>query len=366
MYFVTLAGRNYNLAIFTRAGAPGGTAAAFSTRLETCRGPIETIDCNITIDFDWEAGGAGSGTGQVTIFSGSSGNSTIPAPGNALTYIGITNITSDCTKYNSIFACPGLSPTTTTTTTTSTTTTTTTVSPTSYTDPAIKHDQYSSSYSDPTWTNIGTSGSLYNLTKYASSNINTGGSGTGAYLGMTGSMGVGELEQELYPAMYSNFINLNNISFSYAIIFRVESPALGYTVSSVRGTAGFGISGGADSLGTFIQPYVYSSLAEKLSDPIIRIPNTPKWYLGVLTFDKTATASTAAKFYLNLSPTNFVGTNEVPSPSTFFTSDPYYYNLGFTLNPVKIAAAIFWQNIVLTQSQIQNLYNEYNSRYSLG
>lgn len=102
MYYVIAIARDYNIAISNRAGAPGGSAAFFNARLESCLGSFETIDCNITIDFDWDAGGAGSGTGQVTIFSGSSGNSTIPAPGNPLTSIAITNISSDCTNYNSI------------------------------------------------------------------------------------------------------------------------------------------------------------------------------------------------------------------------------------------------------------------------
>lgn len=365
MYFVTLAGRNYNIAIRVNSGL-GGTSAVFRSRLESCNGPEVPISCDVDINYHYKDIENTEGDRTITLLSGSSNVSEIPT-GAQLTELYINSLTGfGCTAYNDVYDCPGPLPTTTTTTTTSTTTTTTTASPTSYTDPAIKHDQYSSSYSDPTWTNIGTSGSSYNLTIYPGSTINAGGSGTGVYLGMTGSMGTGELEQELYPAMYSNFINLSNISFSYAAVFRVESPALGYTISSVRGNAGFGISGGADNLGTFIRPYVYSSFAEKISDPIIRIPNTPKWYLGVLTFDKTATASTAAKFYLNLSPTNFIGGYEVPDPATFFTPEPYYYNLGFTLNPVKIAAAIFWQNIVLTESQIQNLYNEYNSRYSLG
>ena len=56
----------------------------------------------------------------------------------------------------------------------------------------------------------------------------------------------------------------------------------------------------------------------------------------------------------------------MPSPSTFFTTDTYSYFLGTTQNPIKLAAAIFWQNTVLTQAQVQGLYNEYNSRYTLG
>jgi hypothetical protein len=367
MYFITAVGRNYNIAISNRAGAPGGQTALFNARLESCLGPFETIDCNITIDFDWDAGGAGSGTGQVTIFSGSSGNSTIPAPDNALTSIAITNISSDCTNYNSIQACPPFSNvTTTTTTTTSTTSTTTTVAPASYSDPIIKHDQYSSSLGAITvsvWENVGSGGATYKQFKTTTGTATPGGSGTGTFLGLTGSL---VEETGIIPTLYGDFINLYDTSFSYAVVFRVEAPTLGYTISNVQAANsvnGFSISGGSDFFGTFIKPYFFKQGSDPYG-PRISISSSPKWYLGVLTFDKTQTSNNCAKFYINLSSvTTF---NEVPSPSTFFTTDTYSYFLGTTQNPIKLAAAAFWQNIVLTPGQIQSLYNEYNSRYTLG
>jgi hypothetical protein len=370
MYYVIAIARDYNIAISNRAGAPGGSAAFFNARLENCTGPFQTIDCNITIDFDWDAGGAGSGTGQVTIFSGSSGNSTIPAPGNPLTSIAITNISSNCTNYNSIQGCPAFSnATTTTTTTTSTTSTTTTIAPASYSDPIIKHDQYSSSFGAITvsvWENVGSGGPTYKQFKTTAGTATPGGSGTGTFLGLTGSL---IEESGIIPTLYGDFINLYNTSFSYAVVFRIETPFFGYTISNIQAANsvnGFSIFGGSEKAGNFIRPYFFKQGSDPYG-PRISISSSPKWYLGVLTFDKTQDSSNCAKFYLNLSSVStFSGLSAIPSPSTFFTTDTYSYFLGTTLNPIKLAAAIFWQNTVLTQAQIQSLYNEYNARYTLG
>jgi len=363
MYFVTLAGRNYNIAISVRA-ALGGIRAVFESRLEACTGPLFSIDCDVDIAYYYEDVASNAGYRSLTLLSGSNSVSEIPT-GNALTTLYISILTgSGCTAYNQVSDCPGALPTTTTTTTTSTTTTTTTVAPASYSDLAIKFDQYSSSYNSgtSTWTNIGTSGSSYNLFKSIGA-INSGGSGTAVFLGMTGSLSG---EETLIPAMYGDFINLYDKSFSYAVIFRVESLTLGYTLSSIsaiNSSCGFDILGGSDSFGTFIRPYIVKD--NNTYGPIIRISSTPKWYLGVLTFDK-AGGSNSTKFYLNTSIINFSGGNEIPSPSTFFINSNYNHFLGTTLNPIKIAASGFWQNTVLTQAQVQSLFNEYNSRYTLG
>lgn len=366
MYFITAAGRNYNIAIRTTA-ALGGKLAVFSSRLESCNGPLEPVSCDVNIAYYYEDVASNAGYRSITLFSASSQVSEQPT-GQTLTTLYISSLTgSGCTAYNVVYDCPGPLPATTTTTTTSTTTTTTTVAPTDYSDPIIKHDQYSSSYNSGTgiWPNTGSGGSTYDLNKNVFGNINSGGSGTATFLGLTGS-----LVEELFieTTLYGSFINLYDKSFSYAAVFRVESPSSGYTISSVRGSSqanGFGISGGSDIGGAYIKAYLYRPGSD-LYGPSIRIPTSPKWYLGVLTFDKTAGSSDAAKFYLNTVVNNFTGLNAIPSPSTFFNSDAYNYNVGITLNPVKVAALAFWQNTVLTQAQVQNLYNEYNSRYTLG
>jgi len=369
MYFVTLAGRNYNIAIRTTAGL-GGRLAIFSSRLESCTGPLEPVSCDVDIAYYYEDVALNSGYRSITLFSASSQVSEQPT-GEVLTTLYITSLTgSGCTAYNQVYDCPGPLPTTTTTTTTSTTTTTTTTTPAAYSDPIVKHDQYSSSLGAITvsvWENVGTGGTNYKLFKSDYGFTNTGGSGTGVFLGLTGS-----LVEELYvdSALYSPlaFVSLYDKSFSYATVFRVEAPTLGYTVSSVRGLNqpnGFGIGGGQDYLGPYIKAYMYKPGSD-LYGPLIRISPTPKWYLGVLTFDKTAGSSDAAKFYLNLSLANFTGTSAIPTPSTFFNNDGYSYSLGITLNPIKLAAAAFWENTVLNAGQIQSIFNEYNSRYTLG
>jgi hypothetical protein len=369
MYYVTLVGRNYNIAVKVNSSL-GGIGATFQSRLEVCNGPLVPIACDVDIAYYYEDEEFTSGYGSTTLLSGQTSVTEVPT-GVALTTLYITSLTgSGCTAYNQIYDCPGPLPvpTTTTTTTTSTTTTTTTVSPASYSDPIIKHDQYSSSLGAITvsvWENVGTGGTTYKMFKSTLANANAGGSGTALFLGLTGSS-----VEELYidSALYGSFINLYDKSFSYSAVFRVESLTSGYTIAGAGATNqpnGFGISGGSDIFGSYIKPYM-NKPGSDFYGPLIRISNTPKWYLGVLTFDKTAGSSDAAKFYLNLSKTDFTGLNAIPTPSTFFTSDTYVYNLGITLNPIKLAAAAFWENTVLTQAQIQALYNEYNSRYTLG
>jgi hypothetical protein len=384
MYYVIAIARDYNLVISIRAGAPGGQSAAFATRLETCRGPIETINCNITIDFEWSTAGAGSGTGQVTIFSGTSGNSTVPAPGNALTYIGITNISSDCTGYNSIQSCPPFdSATTTTTTTSTTTTTTTTIIPVPYSDATVKQDQYSSSYNPGTriWANLGLSGSRHDLEKRndPSVNINSGGSGTALFLGVTSSLQDGGyyycIDDKQQP-----FVSLADISFSYSILFRIENenPANSFYYGLVSLYSGTGSTNSGfsfqlvrlvDSPTNLILTVNINNSLNRLYQEITLGNPFGKWYLATLTFDKTQDSNNAAKLYINQTLVHtFSGVNAIPNPATFFYSPPGNASIfiGATLNPMKIAASIFWQNTALTQAQVQNLYNEYNSRYTLG
>ena len=370
MYFITAVGRNYNIAIRTTAGL-GGKLAIFSSRLESCNGPLEPVSCDIDIAYYYEDISPASGYGSITLFSGSSQVSEQPT-GVQLTTLYISSLTgSGCTAYNVIYDCPGPLPITTTTTTTSTTNTTTTVAPASYSDPIMKHDQYSSSFGAITvsvWENVGSGGTEYKLFKTAQGTTNSGGSGTGTFLGLTGSLDEDSLTltTALYlPFSLSSYLNLNNLSFSYACVFEVEVPFLGYTIAAMNASNssnGFDIFGGSDKAGPFIKTSIYKPGSDPFSK-LIRISSTPKFYLGVLTFDKTADSNNAAKFYLN---TSIYSLPSIPSPSTFFSLDFYNYTVGITLNPVKLAAAAFWQNTVLTQAQVQALYNEYNSRYTLG
>ena len=100
----------------------------------------------------------------------------------------------------------------------------------------------------------------------------------------------------------------------------------------------------------------------------VAIANTSKWYLGVFTFDKNASYEEAQKFYLNLTKYNFTETYPW-SPSTWFNNTgtwTYKHVLAFGTQNLDVAAAIYWDNVVLSQAQVQNLFNEYNSRYTLG
>jgi hypothetical protein len=373
MYYVIAIARDYNIVISIRTGAPGGQSAAFTTRLESCRGAIQVVDCIITIDFEWSTAGAGSGTGQVTIFSGTSGNSTVPAPGNALTYIGITNISSDCTGYNSIQSCPPFdSATTTTTTTTSTTTTTTTVAPASYSDAILKFDQYSGSYNTSTLVmpNLGTQTSI-NLIKNPPTLVTPSGTGVSSYLYMESFY---DSDSNIW---YNNFstsdnITLYNKSFSIGFLFRADN---------ISNNSQFGlfsilsISEPASSIycfktctprGNFLRVNLSSVGKPFIINPLNTVPidvGDSNWNYVVFTFDKNADSNNVAKLYVNASPTNF---DSISNASTYFSNTQHRIVIGQSELGMDFAAFSFWDNTVLTQAQVQNLYNEYNSRYTLG
>jgi hypothetical protein len=386
MYYVFLSSRDYNIVVRPTAQL-GGQLAVFQTRLETCTGPRVSSSCDITIDFNWNTVGAGSGTGQVTIFSGSGQASTTPAPGNALTEIAITALTGVCADYNSFEPCADFSnttTTTTTTTTTSTTSTTTTVAPASYPTPIIKYDQYSSSFGpggNPIWPNVGSGGSTYNMGVGGNSTITALGTGTGIFLRLKGGVRLagptGEVVTFINPALTGNFVSLYNKSFSYAIVFRFQNPT----------NSGFNyMSNVYASNGRYIPAefYMYNNLRDNnptsprinsviaqydadRSETLAAISTVSKWYLGVSTFDKDGTASNCLKFYLN--NIKIDASTLSSSPSSFFNSVqnlPANHSLSWGINEVDVAAVIFWENTVLTQGQVQNLFNEYNSRYTLG
>ena len=386
MYFVALAGRNYNIAIRTTA-AIGGRLAVFSSRLESCNGPLEPVSCDVDIAYYYEDVALNSGYRSITLFSASSQVSEQPT-GEILTTLYISSLTgSGCTAYNQVYDCPGPLPTTTTTTTTSTTSTTTTVSPASYSEPIIKYDQYSSSFGPggvPIWPNIGSGGSTYDMDPGTNSSITALGTGVSQYLRMNGGfIDTGGEVQALSSALTGPFPSLYNKSFSYAIVFRVQNPttSAGY-ISSIDAIQRFDgelsyyyigqqvfLYNTLPSTSTGNTPKIYTGISQfdgDVADGNKAISTTSKWYLSVLTFDKNASYTTALKHYLNLSGGSIGFENEW-IPSTFFEStNETNHNLGARVLDVDIAAVIFWENTVLTINQIQTLYNEYNSRYTLG
>lgn len=380
MYYVSLAARNYNLQIRPLALA-GAQLAVFRTVLESCTGPRISSSCDIEMGYYWATAGAGDGYGQITIFSGSGEASTTPAPGNALTSLVILNITASCAGFNAVEACTSNvdTTTTTTTTTTSTTTTTTTVTTSDPGAPAIKFDQYSGSYNSSTgvWANIGSSGSAYNLVKnpYNSSvTITAGGSGTAAYLDLTGALSGPVNDQGYYTPLVGSFISLYNISFSYSIVFQFRDNAAGYFSVDYGGLPnGFSLTTDAvyNFDGTIINRYLLktSYYGRVWSNASTAFPNlvSNKWYLLTMVFDKSWSTGNQIVAYLN--NTNTL-TLYMQNSSTFFeqTNAEFIYGHFLGLNPAttRIAAIMFWQNKILTANERQALYNEYNTRYTLG
>jgi hypothetical protein len=371
MYYVALVGRDYNLQVRPRAVA-AATTVIFETRLETCTGPKVSSSCDITIDYSWTDISPGSGTGQVIIYSGSSDASATPS-GVTLTSVTITNLTGTCADYNSLGACDSnlvpTTTTTTTTTTTSTTTTTTTAAPAGPPSAIFKVDQFSGSYSSgtSTWANKGTGGSTYNLIKDPSTIINTGGSGTGVYLGITGSLEAAAEDIYYVTGVRGTAPTLYNVSFSYNIVFRIENTNSAAQIGSIISDAslnGISLYLGRDNTSPYIETIFYRNSTESRTSRI-RIPTTAKWYSYVLTYNKDAGGGSPnpATTYLNSQLYNFPS---ISSPSSYFQSATYSNTIGTTINPIKIAAVQFFSGVVLSASQIQGITNEYNSRYTLG
>jgi hypothetical protein len=389
MYFVSLAGRNYNIAVSVRTGAPAGRSAAFTSRLESCNGPIFPIECDVDINYHYKDVADNEGDRTITLFSGSSQVSEQPT-GEILTVLYVNSLTGiGCTAYNQVFDCPGVFPTTTTTTTTttSTTTTTTTVAAASYPAPIIKYDQYSSSFGpggNPIWPNIGSGGSTYNMGVGSNASISALGSGTAQYLRLTGGVQSGGPEGEVvflrYPALVGPFITLYNKSFSYAIVFRIQTSnlqAVNFISNIYAPDTRTGISYASFNIGNnsyndplIPSPQIVAKISQDdgdMADTHISIANTSKWYLAVFTFNKDGGSTNCVTLNLNNNTIDQGSTTN--NPSGFFNSvqnSPTYHALAFGTDELDVAAIAFWDNVILTQAQVQNLFNEYNSRYTLG
>jgi hypothetical protein len=215
----------------------------------------------------------------------------------------------------------------------------------------------------------------------SNSTITALGTGTGIYLRLKGGLVLsgpaGEVVTFINPALTGNFVSLYNKSFSYAIVFRLQNPT----------TSGYNYMSNVYASNREFIPaefYMYNNLEDNnpayprinsviaqydgdRSSTLAAISTISKWYLGVSTFDKDGTASNCFKFYLN--NIKIDGTALSSSPSSFFNSVQNLsasHSLSWGINEVNVASVIFWDNTILTQAQIQGLYNEYNSRYTLG
>jgi hypothetical protein len=371
MYYVIAIARDYNIAISpTRVG----TLARFRSRLENCNGGLFRVDCDIDITYNWSDETPGSGTNTVTLTSGS--NTVFDTPsGYNLTSLEIVSVSGPSCTYNDIGACTDTSittTTTTTTTTTSTTTTTTTVAPASYSDPILKFDQYSGSYNTSTleMPNLGTQTSI-KLIKNPPTVVTPSGSGVSSYLYM---------ESFYYPdtnTWYNNFatsdtISLYNKSFSIGFLFSADyvdnnqSFGLFSILSTSSPASSIHCFKSSTPRGDFLRinlssvgnPFILSPLdTGRIDNPVTT------WNYVVFTWDKNASGNNVAKLYVNSSLTNF---DSISNPSTYFSNTQYRVEIGLSEDGIKFGAFSFWDNTVLNQAQVQNLSNEYDSRYGLG
>lgn len=381
-YYIKAVGRNYNIVIKATAIGGSGEIARFRSYLETCNSTrLFPVDCNVGITYSWTDNTPGSGTSTVTLPSGSSGVVDTPS-GYTLTSISVTGIDISSCTYNTAIFCgdPFVTTTTTTTTTTSTTTTTTTVAASNPGTPAIKYDQYSGSYNSGTrvWPNIGVSSSLYSMSNYygpPSAVVTAGGSGDATYLDMTGFM-YGPVNDQFYePPLVGDFISLGNMSFSYSIVFQylgnLEAP-FGVYFTGLPNSFSAGINRsevveGSDYINFFILQMTTTNKPLYLSAEVIPNLQVNKWYLFTFVFNKNWSNGNQTALYLNTIPTQI----NIENASTLFYGgffDGPIWNHSLSNNPAtsRIAAVLFWQNKALTPEEIQFVYEEYNTRYTLG
>lgn len=394
-FYVAAVARNYNILIGIQA--TGTPTARFRTQLEKCNTRAYNVDCDIIITYDWSDNTPGSGTSTATIVSGSSTVFVTPS-GYNLTYIEITGVDfSACTNYNSVGGCSNpfvTTTTTTTTTTTSTTTSTTTIAPAEYPQPVIKHDHYSSSWGaggSNIWPNVGTGGSTYNLSGFegqGAASIESLGTGVGKYLRVSGGQvqfgPTGDLILYGNPAFTGNFVSINNKSFSYAVVFRIQNENInsyndisGFSVPYSDGevflTAGFSMHTERNLKLGQLQPQLFSGVYQYDAgygpSGYVQISTTSRWYLAVFTYNKNASASLGLKLYLNNNKISFNDIDNDFNLATYFDNTagkPVTHTIAWATTDLNIAAVAFWDDVILTDAQVQSIFNEYNSRYTLG
>jgi|688.fasta_scaffold18982_7 hypothetical protein len=226
MYFVTLIGTNYSIAIKTGIIGAIGETVRFRSFLQECKSTaVYPVNCDVDITYDWQDDTPGSGTSTVTLISGSSQVVDTPT-GYSLTGIQITNISGPLCDYSNFFDCTGdpFTPTTTTTTTTSTTTTTTTAASTGN-QFLLKFDPYSSSYNPANGflDNLGT----INAYDLQSNNVSGIGyvqiTGSGVSQALVLNQNVGYDHQTLDDnGELTSLINLYNKSYWLGVVIRIN------------------------------------------------------------------------------------------------------------------------------------------------
>jgi hypothetical protein len=383
-YYVVVVGRNYNIAIrATRIGASGETAR-FRPQLDNCNGRIFAVNCDIDITYDWQDNTPASGTATVTLISGSSQVVDTPT-GYTLTSIQITNIIGNSCTYNSFSECGD--PLTTTTTTTSTTTTTTTVNPSNPANLSLKYDVFSSSY-NPTTGYLENIGNISNYDLTSSYNggafIPSGSSGGSSYA----SINTGFSSGPYFRLASSNppTINLEGKSFSFVLVFKPKEFSVNETFYPVFDLSNLAIvaarnSGGLTSRLSGVQ-FVATDLIAGAADAgairgliirksVITVTGlTPldinKWYIAFLDFKYESVGQNEFYFRIN---NPYFGTPIYTSESPVQMEINSEVNIG---TPAQLytafdfAALCLKTGSMLTAAEKVSLYNEYNSRYTLG
>jgi hypothetical protein len=226
MYFVTLIGVNYSIAIKTGIIGTIGETVRFRSFLQACTSTaLYPINCDVDITYDWQDDTPASGTATVTLISGSS--QVVDTPTSySLTGIQITNISGPLCDYSNFFDCTGdpFTPTTTTTTTSTTTTTTTTAASTGN-QFLLKFDPYSSSYNPANGflDNLGT----INAYDLQSNNVSGIGyvqiTGSGVSQALVLNQNVGYDHQTLDDnGELTSLINLYNKSYWLGVVIRIN------------------------------------------------------------------------------------------------------------------------------------------------
>jgi hypothetical protein len=397
MYKVSITAENYFVQV-----KPSilGDVAKFTSIRQTCDNSDAVVTgCEISVYFYYEDVLNNTGYDTIIISSGDSGQMS-PTGYTLTTLYGVSAYYTytTCPGYqSSIGLCPGIFGTT-TTTTTSTTTTTTTLPKGLLPPPLLKYDQYSSSLTAGTggkWTNLGTTGSYADL--ISSGSITSGGTGTGTYLilnqGSTvnqclfasASRGINLGQTRGTPYTISTVVKFTNLARStfQTIIASITGSGTGTREDSYYlSISGFQIYGGKNSYnnsGSYsVISWIPGVQGSQGFGPVYPNISENKWYHLLSTYN----GDKESNFYINGAP--------ILDPEGGPTTPAYYYNQvantpksrlvignAFISGSMSTSTTAFsghlaaiaiytGSNAYFTSSQVQVLYREYASRFTLG
>lgn len=227
----------------------------------------------------------------------------------------------------------------------------------------MKYDAYSSSFTGTTVVNLGSAGTAYNMTAIGSII-------TGSIVGKTGGnyyrINDGLTNQYMSS---SNGPNISGSNFSLSLmvnvkttgdpIMMINSGSNNYVglelTNALGGSLVFGIP--SDSAG-FNSVSVSGSLTNNV------------WRHIVWTSERVGSTITG-KLYINNS---LVNTNAVTNPTSYLNATGIYRPI-IGMDPIasfpgllrtgslQVGSLSFWTGSILTSGQIDNLYNEFVSRY---